>query len=128
MLYKLFYYLHDYYSPFNVFRYITFRTALAIITSLFITFATAPWIIRKLRTFSMTQYVRNDGPQTHLKKEGPEYERYNEIPMFRYNTYFGINTVHYLDLIETSASRELPMPQIVLSAVLTTANTSSRPE
>ena len=70
MLYKLFYYLHDYYSPFNVFRYITFRTALAIITSLFITFATAPWIIRKLRTFSMTQYVRNDGPQTHLKKEG----------------------------------------------------------
>jgi hypothetical protein len=56
---------------------------------------------------------------THLKKEGPEYERYNAIPMFRYNTYFGINTVHYLDLIETSAGQELPMPQIVLSAMLT---------
>ncbi|MBI5055969.1 MAG: phospho-N-acetylmuramoyl-pentapeptide-transferase [Nitrospirae bacterium] len=70
MLYKLLYYLHDYYTPFNVFRYITFRTALAIITSLFITFITAPWIIRKLRTMCMTQYVRDDGPQTHLKKEG----------------------------------------------------------
>ena len=35
---------------------------------------------------------------THLKKEGPEYETYNNQPMFRYNTYFGINTVHYFDL------------------------------
>jgi len=46
---------------------------------------------------------------THLKNDGPEYERYNEIPMFRYNTYFGINTVHYLDLIETSEGEDLPM-------------------
>ena len=56
---------------------------------------------------------------THLKKDGPEYERYNEIPMFRYNTYFGINTVHYLDLIETSSGQELPMAQIMLSAMVT---------
>jgi hypothetical protein len=56
---------------------------------------------------------------THLKNEGPEYKRYNEIPMFRYNTYFGINTVHYLDLIETSERADLPMPRIVLSALLT---------
>ena len=56
---------------------------------------------------------------THLKHEGAEYERYNEIPMFRYNTYFGINTVHYLDLIETSGSRALPMPKIILAAMLT---------
>ena len=56
---------------------------------------------------------------THLKKEGPEYERYNEIPMFRYNTYFGINTVHYLDLVETSECQGLPMPQIIASAMLT---------
>ena len=56
---------------------------------------------------------------THLKNEGPEYERYNEIPMFRYNTYFGINTVHYLDLMETSDALDLPMPKIVLSALLT---------
>jgi len=62
---------------------------------------------------------RGKAKWTHLKNEGPEYERYNETPMFRYNTYFGINTVHYLDLMETSESRDLPMPKIVLSAMLT---------
>ena len=56
---------------------------------------------------------------THLKQDGPEYERYNKIPMFRYNAYFGINTVHYLDLIETTGSEELPLPRIILSALLT---------
>jgi hypothetical protein len=56
---------------------------------------------------------------THLKKDGPEFERYNDIPMFRYNTYFGINTVHYLDLIEISNGQPLPMFQIVLAAIFT---------
>jgi hypothetical protein len=56
---------------------------------------------------------------THLKHEGREYERYNEIPMFRYNTYFGINTVHYLDLIRTSDGEDLPLAKIILSALLT---------
>ncbi|MEW6079985.1 MAG: hypothetical protein AB1724_19410 [Thermodesulfobacteriota bacterium] len=56
---------------------------------------------------------------THLKKEGPEYEAYNNIPMFRYNAYFGINTVHYLDLIETSGRESLPLPGIILSALYT---------
>ncbi len=70
MLYKLLYYMHDVYSPLNVFRYITFRTALAIITSLFIALLTGPFIINRLRQMSMTQYVRDDGPQTHLKKTG----------------------------------------------------------
>ena len=70
MLYKLLYSLQDIYSPFNVFRYITFRTALAVITSLLITFILAPWIIGKLREFSVTQQVRNDGPKTHFHKSG----------------------------------------------------------
>lgn len=56
---------------------------------------------------------------THSKKEGPEYEVYNQQPMFRYNTYFGINTVHYLDLKETSTGEPLPLLNITLSAVLT---------
>jgi hypothetical protein len=56
---------------------------------------------------------------THLKKEGPEYQKYNEIPMFRYNTYFGINTVHYLDLIETAGQEKLPMSRIIPAALLT---------
>jgi phospho-N-acetylmuramoyl-pentapeptide-transferase len=44
MLYKLFYSFHEVYSPFNVFRYITFRTVLAVITALVITFVMAPWV------------------------------------------------------------------------------------
>ncbi len=56
---------------------------------------------------------------THLMKEGPEYEIYNQQPMFRYNTYFGINTVHYLDLIETSPGRPLPLGSVVVSALMT---------
>lgn len=56
---------------------------------------------------------------THLRREGPEYQRYNDLPMFRYNTYFGINTVHYLDLVEASVPEPLPMAGIVASALLT---------
>ena len=39
--------------------------------------------------------------------------------MFRYNTYFGINTVHYFDLLETTAGAPLPMSAIVKSALIT---------
>jgi len=56
---------------------------------------------------------------THSKKEGPEYEVYNQQPMFRYNTYFGINTVHYLDLKGTSTGAALPLVSIAASAILT---------
>jgi hypothetical protein len=56
---------------------------------------------------------------THLKKEGPEYEIYNNQPMFRYNTYFGINTVHYFDLIQTTPGSSLPLVSVVKSALLT---------
>ena len=56
---------------------------------------------------------------THLKKEGTEYETYNNQPMFRYNTYFGINTVHYFDLKETTEGSSLPLVSIVKSALLT---------
>jgi len=70
MLYKLIYSLNEFYSPLNVFRYITFRAALAVVTALFITFIAAPWIIEKLRKLSMTQHVRHEGPRTHLHKEG----------------------------------------------------------
>lgn len=42
---------------------------------------------------------------THAMKHGEEYELYNRKPMFRYNAYFGIHTVHCLDLV---ALREQP--------------------
>ena len=51
---------------------------------------------------------------THSDREGPEYEIMNQIPMFRYNTYFGINTVHYFDLKGFKGPKMLPLPGIVL--------------
>lgn len=70
MLYKLLYSLHDLYSPLNVFRYITFRTALAVVTAMIITLIMAPVLIERLKRMSCIQYVRDDGPKTHLKKTG----------------------------------------------------------
>lgn len=62
---------------------------------------------------------RGKAKWTHLKKDGPEYELYNAMPMFRYNPYFGVNTVHYLDLIETSDAEDLPKLDIARAAVAT---------
>ena len=70
MLYELLYRLHAYFFPFNVFRYITFRTALAVITAAILTFILAPVVIKRLRRFSLTQHIRDDGPRTHISKAG----------------------------------------------------------
>lgn len=70
MLYKLLYGLSAYYSPFNVFRYITFRSALAVLTSVLICFIWGPRIIEWLRRLSLTQQIRDDGPKMHLAKAG----------------------------------------------------------
>jgi phospho-N-acetylmuramoyl-pentapeptide-transferase len=70
MLYYLLYSFYSAYSVFNVFRYITFRTILAILTAVFISFLCGPWVIRKLKDLKVRQYVRADGPQSHLGKEG----------------------------------------------------------
>jgi len=53
------------------------------------------------------------------KKEGPEYIYFNKLPMWRYNSYFGLHTIHYMDLVETTEKAALPLAGIVLSALLT---------
>ena len=70
MLYHLLYPLHEAYSIFNVFRYITFRTIYAILTALLITLILGPPLIEKLRTLNIKQYIREDGPSAHLNKRG----------------------------------------------------------
>ncbi len=56
---------------FNLFRYITFRTGGALLTSLTICFAFGPMIIRRLRAKQGEgQPIRSDGPETHLRKKG----------------------------------------------------------
>ena len=70
MLYHLLYPLHTTLSVFNVFRYITFRTIYASLSAFFICFLLGPWIIRKLSGLQVGQYIRDDGPQSHLSKAG----------------------------------------------------------
>lgn len=57
-------------SPLNVFRYVTFRTAFASLTALFLCILIGPWMIRKLREFQIGQHIREDGPKGHQKKAG----------------------------------------------------------
>jgi phospho-N-acetylmuramoyl-pentapeptide-transferase len=70
MLFHLLYPLHDTYSFFNVFRYITFRTIYAAITALVICFVVGPWLIRKLQELQIGQTIREDGPGSHHAKKG----------------------------------------------------------
>jgi phospho-N-acetylmuramoyl-pentapeptide-transferase len=71
MLYFLLYEeLQRYVSPFRVFRYTTFRTAFASLTALFLCVVLGPWFIEKLRQFQIGQYIREDGPKSHLGKAG----------------------------------------------------------
>nr|MCS5619498.1 phospho-N-acetylmuramoyl-pentapeptide-transferase [Myxococcota bacterium] len=69
MLYHLLYPLSETYGVFNVVRYITFRTAAATLTSLFICLVLGPWLIRKLSALRIGQPIREIGPD-HQAKEG----------------------------------------------------------
>ncbi|HEY0564847.1 MAG TPA: phospho-N-acetylmuramoyl-pentapeptide-transferase [Terriglobales bacterium] len=62
--------LFPHFTPFRIFRYLTFRTAFASLTALFIGMFVGPMIIKKLREFQIGQYIREEGPQAHQKKAG----------------------------------------------------------
>jgi phospho-N-acetylmuramoyl-pentapeptide-transferase len=70
MLFALLEPLSDMWFPFNVFRYITFRTACAAITALALTLLLAPWVVDRLRRGQIGQRIRSDGPPAHSTKEG----------------------------------------------------------
>jgi len=62
--------LYPFFHPFRIFRFLTFRTAFASLTALLIALFIGPWVIQKLHEFQIGQFVREDGPQSHLKKTG----------------------------------------------------------
>ena len=71
MLYWLFYQrLFHSFTPFRVFQYATFRTAFASISALLLSVVLGPWLIAKLREFQIGQYIREEGPKSHMKKAG----------------------------------------------------------
>ncbi len=69
MLFQLFH-LHQEIPFFNIFRYITFRAIYATVTSMLLLLVLGPWLIRWLRRVQVGQEVRDDGPKSHLSKQG----------------------------------------------------------
>ncbi|MEX2352791.1 MAG: phospho-N-acetylmuramoyl-pentapeptide-transferase, partial [Gammaproteobacteria bacterium] len=63
-------YLVQFHTGFNVFQYITLRTILGALTSLFIALVIGPGLINYLSKYKVGQSVRDDGPETHLIKAG----------------------------------------------------------
>ena len=71
MFYNLLYPLADVFSPFNLFRYLTFRSIAAFLTALVLSFVIGGGLIRWLRSKqAQGQPIRSDGPATHLTKKG----------------------------------------------------------
>jgi phospho-N-acetylmuramoyl-pentapeptide-transferase len=70
VLYHLLYGLRGEVSALNVTRYITFRTAVASLTALFLVLLLGPWMIERLRRLQVAQYIRDEGPQAHKAKAG----------------------------------------------------------
>jgi phospho-N-acetylmuramoyl-pentapeptide-transferase len=58
------------FTPFRVFQYSTFRTAMASLTALALSIFLGPWLIARLREFQIQQHIRKEGPESHQKKAG----------------------------------------------------------
>ena len=70
MLLEFLYPLVRFFTPLNVFQYLTFRSAYAALTTLLICYICGPKIIEALKSLNVRQSIREDGPSTHLIKAG----------------------------------------------------------
>ncbi len=71
MFYHLLYErLQESIGSFNVFRYITFRSAMATLTALLVALSLGPGMIRRLARFQIGQEIREEGPKSHQSKRG----------------------------------------------------------
>lgn len=70
MLYHLLFPLADRHILFNLFQYITFRAAGAMVTALVLAFLLGPMVVRRLRQMKIGEVVRLHGPHSHLAKAG----------------------------------------------------------
>ncbi len=70
MFYYLLLPLREYFFFFNIFRYITVRTALAGLTALFLTLFFGTWLIKVLKKFEIKEGSRPYTPASHSEKKG----------------------------------------------------------
>ena len=90
MFYYLYLELHQDFHVFNLFHYITFRTAYASMTALFLSLALGPWLIRKLKEFQIGQYhsrrraesaPSEGGNSHHGRRADPSLHRYSHAAL-----------------------------------------------
>ena len=60
----------EFFPPLRVFRYVSFRVIMAMLTALTISCVLHPWFIRRLQSRQIGQVVRKDGPESHYSKAG----------------------------------------------------------
>jgi phospho-N-acetylmuramoyl-pentapeptide-transferase len=70
MLYWLLYSFESEFSIFNVVKYASFRSGMAALTAFFIATLLGKPFIEWIKRKQFGQAVRDDGPKTHLKKQG----------------------------------------------------------
>ncbi len=70
MFYEYLYPLADQFSVFNLFRYITFRTAGAMVTALIICLIFGGFFVNLLKKYQIKETIRKDGPESHQSKAG----------------------------------------------------------
>jgi phospho-N-acetylmuramoyl-pentapeptide-transferase len=63
-------YLSEFEPAFSVFQYLTLRSILGVLTALITALSIGPWVIRSLELRQIGQSVREDGPESHLSKQG----------------------------------------------------------
>lgn len=63
-------YLQQYVGAFGVFKYLTFRGILGVLTAVGLSLILGPRFIRKLNHLQIGQSIRDDGPESHLSKSG----------------------------------------------------------
>ena len=69
MLYNFLVSLVDQFSALNVFRYLTFRTGLSVMSSMAIVFLIGGPFIRFIESHKFTGPIRDDGPEQHIVKK-----------------------------------------------------------
>jgi phospho-N-acetylmuramoyl-pentapeptide-transferase len=63
-------YLGEEFFLYHLFNSLMFKGVLSVIISIFIALVFGPWFIRMLGRLQMNQAIRNDGPESHLEKQG----------------------------------------------------------
>ena len=69
MLYSFLISLVDQFSALNVFRYLTFRTGLSLMSSMIIVFLVGGPFIKFIQSHKFTGPIRDDGPLDHIVKK-----------------------------------------------------------